>query len=131
MSDEKKKSILFAEDDPEIRKLYAHALTAAGLTVILAEDGEAGYALALEKQPDFLLLDVLMPKMSGVDMLKKIRVHGDWGARVPAILLTNVEPTTEQMNTDIAYTAPTYYLLKNFVVPEEVVAKVLERLYTV
>jgi DNA-binding response OmpR family regulator len=125
---QKRKSVLVVEDDPNIRTLYAHALTAAGLTVLLAEDGEAGFALAVERQPDFLLLDVLMPKLNGIDMLKKIREHNDWGQRVPTILLTNVEPTTEQMNTDVTYTAPTYYLLKNFVVPEEVVTKVLERL---
>jgi two-component system alkaline phosphatase synthesis response regulator PhoP len=129
MSEEqKKRSILIIEDDPEIRKLYAHALTAAGLTVLLGEDGESGLELALEKLPDFLLLDVLLPKMSGIEVLKKVREHGDWGKHVPAILLTNVEPTTEQMNSDIVFTAPTYYLLKNFVVPEDVVAKVLERL---
>jgi CheY-like chemotaxis protein len=125
---QKKKTILVVEDDPDIRKMYVHALTAAGLTVITAEDGEAGLGEALQQQPDILLLDVLMPKMTGVDVLKKVREHGDWGAHVPAILLTNVEPATDQMNKDIAFTAPTYYLLKNFVVPDDVVAKVLERL---
>src|SRR5258708_1096522 len=91
--DQEKKSVLVVEDDPEVRTLYAHALTAAGLTVILAEDGENGLALAIEKQPDLLLVDVLMPNLSGIDMLKKIRAQGDWGKQVPAILLTNVEPT--------------------------------------
>lgn len=126
--EQKKKSVLLVEDDPEIRSLYAHALTSAGLTIYLAEDGEIALATAIEKRPDCLLLDVLVPKMTGIEVLKKIREEGEWGAHVPAILLTNVEPTTEQMNNDIAYTAPTYYLMKNFVVPDDVVAKVLERL---
>lgn len=127
---EKKKTVLLVEDDPEIRSLYAHALTSAGLAVYQADDGEIALATALEKRPDCLLLDVLVPKMTGIEVLKKIRAEGEWGKRVPAILLTNVEPTTEAMNNDIAYTAPTYYLMKNFVVPDDVVAKVLERLNT-
>ncbi len=125
---ERKKSVLIVEDDPEIRTLYAHALSSAGLMVFLAEDGEIALSTALEKRPDALLLDVLVPKMNGIEVLKKVREAGEWGTHVPAILLTNVEPTTDAMNNDIAYTAPTYYLMKNFVVPDDVVAKVLERL---
>jgi DNA-binding response OmpR family regulator len=127
MSDHKK-SVLIVEDDPEIRALYARALTASGLTVFTAEDGEDGLMLAKEKRPDILLLDVLLPKMSGMDLLKQVRAYGDWGEHVPAILLTNVEPTSEQMTVDIAYTTPTFYLLKNFVTVEEVVIKIHERL---
>lgn len=120
--------ILVIDDERELREIYTHKLTKAGFSVLFAADGETGLTIALEKKPDLILLDVLMPNMSGVDMLKKLRAKNDWGSLVPVIMLTNVEPTSETMNKDIAETAPTYYLIKSDTDPDDLIVKIRERL---
>lgn len=51
-----------------------------------AKDGEEGLELALKEKPDLILLDVIMPKMDGMTMMKKLR-KDNWGKKVPIILL--------------------------------------------
>jgi DNA-binding response OmpR family regulator len=125
--DIKKRSVLIVEDEPEIRGLYARKLTESGYTVINAEDGEEGFALALEKRPDIILLDYMLPKMNGLDVLKKLRAHDEWGAHVPTIMLTNISPNNA-MYKDIVDTTPTYYLIKSNSSPEDIAEKIRERL---
>src|SRR4051812_8448436 len=91
----KKQTVLIVEDEPEIRGLYSRKMTESGYTVLGAADGEEGFALALEKRPDIILLDYMLPKMNGLDVLTKLRAHDDWGAHVPTIMLTNISPTNE------------------------------------
>lgn len=124
---EKKKTVLIVEDEPEIRGLYARKMTESGYIVLNAQDGEEGLALALEKRPDILLLDYMLPKMNGLDMLKKLRAHNDWGAHVPTIMLTNISPNNA-MYKDIVETTPTYYLIKSNSSPEDIAVKIRERL---
>ncbi|MEA1834370.1 response regulator [Methylobacterium durans] len=79
--------ILAVDDAPENLEILRIRLEAAGYEVVTAEDGEAGLARARETAPDLILLDVMMPKLSGIDVLRILKE--DPGLRfVPVILLT-------------------------------------------
>ena len=69
----RKKTILFVEDDALIIKLYKARLSHDGYDVISAAEGEEGYQLYLKEQPDLVVLDLMIPKISGLDVLRKIR----------------------------------------------------------
>jgi DNA-binding response OmpR family regulator len=127
MIEPKKQIVLIVEDEPEIRALYARKITDAGYAVLTAQDGDEGFALALEKHPNIILLDYMLPKMNGLDVLKQLRAHDDWGKHVPTIMLTNINPNNE-MYKDIVDTTPTYYLIKSNSSPEDIVTKIQERL---
>jgi CheY-like chemotaxis protein len=86
---ENKKSVLIAEDDSMLLNVLAEKLSAEGFIVYRAKDGEEGLEQALKNHPDLILLDVLMPKMDGVTMLKKLREDKKSFA-IPVILLTNL-----------------------------------------
>lgn len=122
-----KKTVLIVEDEPEIRGLYARKLIESGYTVLNAQDGAEGLALALEKRPDLILLDYMLPKMNGLDMLKKLREHDEWGTHVPTIMLTNISPDNS-MYEKIVDTTPTYYLIKSNSSPDDIEQKIRERL---
>ena len=72
INDNKKYSILIVEDDTFLGELYQRTLNTAGYKTTLAADGEAGLNLAQAK-PDLILLDIMMPKLNGIDVLKKLR----------------------------------------------------------
>ena len=68
-----KKSILLVEDDEFLAELYATKLNLEGFEVSLAVDGEKGLKLAKEVEPDLVLLDIILPKMDGFEVLKGIK----------------------------------------------------------
>ena len=82
--------ILIAEDDTFLQKVYTAALEKAGYTVTCAMDGEEALAKMLEKKPDMLLLDALMPKKDGFQVLEEKRTNPAI-ASVPVIMLTSLE----------------------------------------
>ena len=65
--------ILLVEDDQSLREIYSIRLTAEGYEIVSAGDGEAALALAVQEKPDLILSDVMMPKISGFDMLDILR----------------------------------------------------------
>jgi two-component system phosphate regulon response regulator PhoB len=80
-------TILLAEDDPDIRHLVSYKLTKSGLTVVAVADGYAALRYARENPPDLVLLDVGMPRMSGLEVCRELRA-GPLPTTVPIILLT-------------------------------------------
>ena len=85
------KSILLVEDDFFIRDLYTIVLTKEAYLVDTAEDGEQGILKAHEKQYDLILLDIMLPKASGVDVLRTIRSRQDSKSHLsPVIAVTNM-----------------------------------------
>ncbi|MFA6097992.1 MAG: response regulator [Patescibacteria group bacterium] len=83
-----KKSVLIAEDDEPVRRVIKNELEKAGIKVIEAQNGEEALAISLNEHPSLILLDVLMPKMHGMEFLRKL--HDDeWGKSARVILLTN------------------------------------------
>lgn len=65
--------ILLVEDDQSLREIYSIRLTAEGYEIVVAGDGEEALALAVKEHPDLILSDVMMPKISGFDMLDILR----------------------------------------------------------
>ena len=80
-----KQVILVVEDETSIRNGLVDALSAEGFKVLPAEDGAKGYQLSKAKNPSLILLDVMLPKLSGMDLCKKLRAEGN---TVPVIMLT-------------------------------------------
>lgn len=81
--------ILVVEDEEVLLGVLKDRLKNEGFDVITARDGEQGLKMALEHQPDLILLDILMPKMGGITMLKNLRATPA-GKDTHVIILTNV-----------------------------------------
>ena len=82
------KKILIIEDDPIIAHIYKSRLEKEGYEVEVAPDGQIGFYRIHEVKPDAVLLDLMLPKMNGVDILKKIRAESQF-AKTPIIVFTN------------------------------------------
>lgn len=83
-----KKVILIVDDDQTLLDLYIRMFTLAGVEVFVAKDGEEGILMVKEHKPDFVILDIRMPKLDGIEALKIIRedkVLKD----TPVMMLTN------------------------------------------
>ena len=78
---------LVVDDDPDIRDVIEYMLEQAGFNVHLESDGESGLAAALELEPSVVLLDWMMPRLSGVEVCRILRSK-DQLAAVPVIILT-------------------------------------------
>jgi len=122
---EQKKKILIVEDEMPILESLVDKFTREGFEISVAHNGEEGLKSALEKHPDLILLDIVMPKMDGMTMLKKLREHDAWGQHVPVVLLTNLSADDEMMHK-IVETEPSYYLIKKSWTTGDVIQKVRE-----
>jgi two-component system alkaline phosphatase synthesis response regulator PhoP len=88
MTTDIKKTVLVVEDEKALRNILEEKLEKEGFSVLTANDGKKGLGVALKNKPDFILLDILMPAMNGVEMMRRLR-QNDWGKTVPILLLTN------------------------------------------
>lgn len=79
------KTILVVEDDAGIRTILQDALSAQGYQVAAADDGAQGLEMALELKPDLIILDVMLPRMDGFEVCKRIRKEG---VTSPILMLT-------------------------------------------
>lgn len=86
-------SVLIVEDDQNIADLVAQYLTAAGFTPLVAYDGGKGLALARERQPQFVILDLMLPVLDGWEVCREIRRHSD----VPILFLTAREDEMDRV----------------------------------
>lgn len=119
MSD--KKTILVVEDEPSYQHTLAEKLGMEGFAILAAKDGEEGLAIALEKHPDLILLDLKMPKMDGIEMARRLR-QDEWGKKAKVIILTN---TSDMTKTDQALENEIFqYLVKTDIKLEDLVEKV-------
>lgn len=90
------KKILVADDNKHIRMLVQATLKVSDYEVIEAEDGEAAVEMAVEHEPDLILLDVMMPKMDGFDVLKLLRKRPET-KDCPIVMLTTLSEESEQI----------------------------------
>jgi DNA-binding response OmpR family regulator len=81
--------VAIIEDDQAISQMYYIKFEAEGFEVETAENGRLGLELAEKMRPDIILLDLMMPEMSGTEMLQKLRAT-KWGKNIKVIILTNV-----------------------------------------
>ena len=85
----KNKKILIVDDDPLIIRMYQYRLSHDGLEVVMAFDGEEAVMKAKKEHPDLILLDLMMPKMNGVEALRFLKKEIDT-KDIPVIILTNL-----------------------------------------
>lgn len=105
------KRILLAEDDRFLRKACEAGLRRRGLTVIAAEDGEQALALARSEKPDLVLLDLLMPKLTGLDVLQALRA--DDATRALRVLILSNSSRDIDMQQAIALGIVGYWIKAN------------------
>ena len=87
------KKILIVEDEKNIVDILSFNLSKEGYNTLEAYDGESGLQLALEQDPDLILLDLMLPKMNGFDVCRSVR---DAGRATPIIMLTAREEETDK-----------------------------------
>ena len=84
-----KKTILICEDEIPMLETLSNKFRNEGFAIVEAQNGEEGLNQAFANKPDLILLDIIMPKMDGLELMKKIR-DDKWGADVPIVMLTNL-----------------------------------------
>ena len=83
------KKILIVEDEKPLREAIFDKFNREGFQTFQGKDGEEGLKIALKEHPDIILLDIIMPHVDGLSMLKTLR-KDDWGKNAQVLLLTNL-----------------------------------------
>ncbi len=120
------KRILIVEDDRFLRQACEAGLERRGFTLVTAADGEEGLRLARTEAPDLILLDILMPKMSGIEVLRALKA--DEGTRnIPVLVLSN-SSQEDSMQQAMTLGAVAYLVKANLSLDQlgDRVAKLLE-----
>ena len=115
--------ILLVEDDKSLREIYSVRLLAEGYTLISSGDGEEALAAAIGEKPDLIISDVMMPKISGFEMLDLLRSN-DATKNIPVIMLTAL--SSEQQRDRGNRLGADRYLIKSQVGIEDIVRTVHE-----
>ena len=123
----KKIKVLVVEDDSFLAGIYTTKLGLEGFEVLSAGDGEAGLKMAKKEIPDIILLDILMPKMDGFEVLDELK-KDPTTQKVPVIVLTNLGQK-EDVERGLKGGAADY-LIKAHFVPADTVAKIRKVLKT-
>lgn len=119
------KTILIAEDDPFISRMYQTKLTNAGFTVVIKTNGRDAYQTIKETHPDLMMLDINMPELSGLEVLSTLAADSYDFTNSPAMILTN------SSDADLRRQAESHgaeYLVKAELTPQEVLNKIVEKL---
>lgn len=114
-------TILIVEDEPSLLDALKDKFTREGFHTLTARNGEEGLKMAQEKIPSLILLDIVMPKMDGVTVFKKLQENQDT-ANIPVIFLSNLS-NAEQVAEEIG-TGNYQYLIKSDWDMKDVVGKV-------
>ena len=116
------KKILLVEDDAFVRDLYNTVLTKAGYEIEIANDGEEAVGMAGYKIYDLILLDIMLPKLTGMEVLKELRADGARAKDTPIYLLTNLGE--ENIMEEAYKLGANGYLLKAKYLPKQLVDEV-------
>ena len=120
-----KTKIAIIEDDQAISQMYRIKFEAEGYIVETAENGKLGLELIKKMRPHMVLLDLMMPVMSGEEMLAKLR-SSDWGKDVMVIILTN--RGEQELPKEIEHLEVTAIILKANMTPRQVAELVKSKL---
>jgi two-component system alkaline phosphatase synthesis response regulator PhoP len=116
-------SLLIIEDDALILRMYEQAFTFKQHKAYIADNGDDGFKKARTLHPDVILLDIMMPQMNGLEVLKKLKADPAT-KRIPVIMLTNVGQD-EDIKTAL-YMGAVKYITKIDYSPKEVIDQVEE-----
>jgi DNA-binding response OmpR family regulator len=98
--------VMVADDDEDVRELVAFRLQRAGFEVVTASDGEEALSLARNSSPALAVLDVMMPKLSGIEVTRALR--GDDGRRETAIVLLSASVDESEVESGFEAGADEY-----------------------
>ncbi len=115
------KKILFIEDESALQKTFGEILSQEGYEMISALDGEIGLRLAKDKKPDLILLDLVLPKIHGFEVLKQLKTDKET-KDIPVIVLTNLEGIGD-VDKALGLGATTYLVKAQYGL-EEIVEKI-------
>lgn len=119
------KKILFIEDEPTLQKAVGEILTQEGFKVLSALDGEEGLNLIKKEKPDLILLDLILPKRDGFEILEEMKEDKEL-KDIPVIVLTNLEGMGD-VEKALSLGATTYLVKASYEL-EDVVAKIKQTL---
>lgn len=106
------KKILFVEDEESLQKVIKESLEKHGYNVISAMDGENGISLAKNEKPDLILLDLILPRKDGFEVLAALKASPET-AVIPVIVLTNLEGSAD-VERVLSLGAHTYLVKSNY-----------------
>ena len=118
------KKLLIVEDEPMIRKALVEQFSGEkNLTVMSAKDGKEGLTSAMREHPDFILLDIIMPIMNGLEMLNELR-KDEWGKTAQVMILSNLADTEKK--AEASAQGVKYFIIKSNVNVSAIMKKVLD-----
>lgn len=125
MKAETKLLLIVEDEDSVVYALSEKFNLTEGVKVLFASNGVDGLRKALEEKPDLILLDIILPEMDGIEMLKKLRDDA-WGKSADVIILSNLsDPDSEKEAKELGVTQ---YIIKSDAKIEDVVKKALSNL---
>ncbi len=119
------KTILFVEDETNLQKTMGNILKEEGFEYLEASDGEEGLKKAKEEHPDLILLDVILPRKDGFEVLKELKSNEDT-SDIPVIVLTNLE-SVQDVQKALDLGANSYLVKANYRL-EDVLSKIKQAL---
>ncbi len=122
MTTPNKRKVLIIDDDQVLPPVLVEKFVEAGFEADRASDGEEGLRKAFESHPDIILLDLVMPKLSGLEMLEKLRADS-WGKDAKVVVLTGLEQKIDYMAKAVEGNILGYLVKTNYSF-EEIVQKV-------
>lgn len=120
--DNSQKKILIVEDDQFLREFYQELLQAEGYTLDTAADGEIGLAKIQNNDYNLILLDIMLPKKDGVQILRDLRTHPAKSPNITIVVLTNLGQ--DQVITECFDLGAAGYLMKSALNPDQVLTQV-------
>lgn len=115
--EQNKKNILLVDDDPLVIRMYQNKLTKDGYIVNTASNGEECLIQIMKKKPDLILLDIMMPKMNGVETLKRLKEE-EKTRMIPVIILSNLGDNPRDIEAAKKFGALDYLVKANITLKE-------------
>jgi DNA-binding response OmpR family regulator len=115
--------IVIVEDDNALTEMYRLKFVSRGFDIAVAHDGKEGLAVCEGFMPDLILLDLMMPEMTGEEMLQRLR-QTDWGASIRVIVLTNI--SKDEAPANLRLLNVDRYIVKAHYTPSQVIEVVQE-----
>lgn len=115
--------ILLVEDDQVLQKMYHDKLQKEGYDVVMALDGRVGFDLALREQPDFILLDLMMPQTDGLTCLKLLKSRAET-KDIPVAILSVMSEDFYDLDSDFLKANTVAYWRKDKNNPTQIVEEI-------
>jgi len=117
--------LLIVEDDELMLRMYTKLLSYVGFDTVIAKDGQEGLEKARTEKPSLIILDIMMPKINGLDVLKALKADKET-QNIPVVLLTNV--SDDNILTEALKLGATGYLIKSQIANNELIEEIKQYL---